>query len=379
MNQALPEMEQIQLARSEIAQAREHLRLASDALSKAATEVTGENSPGARPAEAEETPGDLLDFAREIIEQVLPRPLAQKAKQDGAGSREWLTQVYIVSLAPRGIDEPVATLVGMLAAVKFGLRHQLLLQTEKRLGLAHKRPIAQLDRFLESFVSQIIEADVSDARFNDWLRRTVQQHYPGFRNGNRLDLPNGGALRIPEVIEPIRLQPAAPIAASALRSPVDPASAVIIPPGSGWRITLGYAQVLNDENYPAFHGKRHSGIDIFKWDAYQAPVHAMRAGVVIDAAYLPKGFGNTVVVEHADKTCLRYTHLDKILVKKGDRIVGGQQIGTVGKGAKQIYPAHLHLDMPRSKTYARARTYYDSATDVAERFINPLSWIPAAI
>jgi len=104
----------------------------------------------------------------------------------------------------------------------------------------------------------------------------------------------------------------------------------------------------------------------------------MRAGVVIDAAYLPKGFGNTVVVEHADKTCLRYTHLDKILVKKGDRIVGGQQIGTVGKGAKQIYPAHLHLDMPRSKTYARARTYYDSATDVAERFINPLSWIPAA-
>ena len=378
MNHALTETELRRLALSEIAQAREHLRLASDALSEAAgAEVTNRTASSARPGAIGETVVDLLEFAQEIIEQALPRQLARKAKQDGVGSREWLTQVYKVSLAPRGIAEPVATLVVMLAAVKFGLRHQLLLQTETRLGLAHKRPIEQLDSFLETFLSQVIEADASNARFNDWLRRTVKQHYPGFRSGNRLDLPNGGVLQIPDAFESIGLDTAAPIAASTLTSPVDPASAVIIPPGSGWRITLGYGQVLNNEAYPAFHGKRHSGIDLYKRDGFQAPVHAMRPGLVIESVYLPRGFGNTVVVEHADGTCLRYTHLDKMLVNMGDRIVRGQQIGTVGKGAKDVYPAHLHLDMPRSEIYARARTYYDSATDVAERFINPLSWIPA--
>ena len=103
------------------------------------------------------------------------------------------------------------------------------------------------------------------------------------------------------------------------------------------------------------------------------------AAPVIDSVYLPKGFGNTVVIEHDDGTCLRYTHLDKNLVKQGDRIVRGQQIGTIGKGAKNIYPAHLHLDMPRGRQYARARTYYDTAAEVAERFIDPLSQIPASV
>ena len=383
MSQKLTEAEGVKLALSEIAEAREHLRRASEALSRAETQASGATSSGsaleARPLEIEDPPRDLLDIAQLIAEQVLPRQLAQITTQDGASPREWLSQAHSVSLAPRGITEPVTTLVVMLAAVKFGLRHQLLLQTEARLGLTHKHPIAHLDPFLETFLSEIIEADLSDARFNDWLKETVTRHYPGFRKNNRLSLPNGDWLPIPDVIEPTGPQAAAPLAASALTSPIDPAIRVIIPPGSGWRITLGYAQVLCDESHPAFHGKHHSGIDIYRWDAYQALVYAMLPGLAIDAAYLPKGFGNTVVVEHVDGTCLRYTHLDTMLVQKGDRIARGQPIGTVGKGAKNIYAAHLHLDMPRSKTYARARTYYDRPDEVAERFINPLSRIQAAI
>ena len=34
-----------------------------------------------------------------------------------------------------------------------------------------------------------------------------------------------------------------------------------------------------------------------------------------------------------------------------------------------------HLDLPRSRVYARARTYYDTTAEVAERFIAPLSRI----
>ena len=47
--------------------------------------------------------------------------------------------------------------------------------------------------------------------------------------------------------------------------------------------------------------------------------------------------------------------------------------------AKNIYPAHLHLDLPRSRAYARARTYYDTPVEVAERFIDPLSQIAASV
>ena len=384
MTQTLSEPKQVKLALAQIADARELLRLASDVLSAfGATEAMVEPPPAVvregRQLEIGDPPHDLLDIAHEVIHQVFPEQLAQRALQHGTTPRDWLYRVYAVSCIPRSITEPVTTLVVMLAAVKVGLRHQLLLQTETRLGHQHKTPIPQLDLFLETFISEMMAADLSDVRLNDWLKRTVTDHYPDFRNNRRLNLPNGDYLLMPDVIEPILQQAAAPMAASALTSPIDPSSAVVIPPGSGWRITLGYAEILYDEAYPAFHEKHHSGIDIYRWDAYQAPVHAMRPGIVIESVYLPKGFGNTVTVEHDDGTCLRYTHLDKKLVKKGDRIVRGQQIGTVGKGAKNIYPAHLHLDMPRSRAYARARTYYNTTSEVAERFIDPLSQIPATI
>ncbi|MCY3832001.1 MAG: M23 family metallopeptidase [Chloroflexi bacterium] len=383
MNQMRPEPEGVKLALNEIAEAREHLRLASDILGASVTTEAVQESPSAvlrRPRRLEfgSPPQDLLDIALEVIHQVFPEQLQQRAREHGTGPRDWLHRAHTLSIVPRGISEPVATIVVMLAAVKFGLRHQLLLQTETRLGLAHKTPIPSLDLFLETFISEMVEADRNDSRYNEWLQRTVAAHYPGFRKGARFDLPNGDFLIIPEIIEPIRQQ-AAPTVPSALTSPVDPASSVIIPPASGWLITLGFAQILHNTAYPAYHGKHHSGIDISRWDAYQAPVYAMRAGLAIASEYLPRGFGNTVLVEHDDGSCLRYTHLDKTLVKKGDRIMRGQQIGTIGKGANDMYAAHLHLDMPRSSAFARAGTYYDTAPEVAERFINPLSLIPTGV
>lgn len=382
MNQALPEQEQVKLALREVAVARERLQVAHDILSAIDRSAVAPAEPPAARVEARradlgEAPQDLLDLAHAIIKRLLPGQLTRRANQAGASPRDWLYRVQTISIAPRGIDEPVATILVMLAAVKFGLRHQLLLQTETRLGLPHKTPIPNLDLFIETFLSEMLEADRSDARFNNWLKRTVEHHYPGFRKSKRLDLPEGEYILVPKDIGSLGQHADADPAT--LTSPVDPASGVVIPPGSDWRITLRFAQILDSADFPAFDGKRHSGIDVYRWNAFQAPVYAMRAGVVIDSVYLPKGFGNTVVIEHGDGTCLRYTHLDNRQVSAGDPIVRGQPIGTVGKGAKDIYPAHLHLDMPRSSAFARARTYYDTAAEVAERFIDPLSQMSAGI
>ncbi|MCY3781365.1 MAG: M23 family metallopeptidase, partial [Chloroflexi bacterium] len=385
-SQTLLEPEHVDLALRQIADARELLRQASDTLSAPATSVVVQEGKPGVPREGRQLdiggpPQDLLDIAQAVIHQVFPEQLAQRALQHGTSPRDWLYRVYTVSIVPRGISEPVATMVVMLAAVKFGLHHQLLLQTETRLRLAHKRPIPNLDLFLETFIAEMVAADPSDKRLNDWLRQMVIGHYPAFRNNKRLDLPSGDYLVVPDLIESIRRQaPAqADMSSLAISSPMDPNSPTIIPARSNWQITLGYARKLDNAKYLAYHGRYHSGIDIARYGCFQAPVYAMRPGIVIDSVYLPKGFGNTVLVEHEDGTCLRYTHLDKNLVKKDDRVARGQQIGTVGKGAKNIYAPHLHLDMPRSRTYARARTYYDTAAEVAERFINPLSRIPASI
>ena len=374
------EPDRVQLALLEIAEARARLRQANDILSEPQTSSGA--PPAAASAEGQATHDQaqsLLEIAQTVIEDALPRQLERQATQAGASPRDWLEQVCAVSIAPRGFSEPVATLVVMLAAVKFGLRHQLLLQTETRLGLPHKTPIPNLDIFLETFIAEMIAADRGDARLNDWLKRVAAVHYPGFRHKKRLGLPSGDVLILPAAIAPIPSPGSAPLADSGLTSPVDPASAVVIPPGSGWLITLAYGEILLDEAYPAFHGKRHSGIDIFRWQAHKSPVYAMRAGAVIESVYLPKGFGNTVVIEHADGSCLRYTHLDRMVVRQGESIVRGAQIGTIGKGANNVYAPHLHLDMPRTRAYARARTYYDRLEEVAERFIDPLSQIQAGV
>ena len=216
-----------------MAGAREHLLLASDALSAYATAEAA--APAGQQLELGEPPGDLLEIAHGAIQQVLPEGLARRAQQQGTAPRDWLYRVYRLSLAPRGISEPVTTLVVMLAAVKFGLHHRLLLQTETRLGLGHKAPIPHPDAFLETFLSEMVAADASDVHFNDWLQRMVAEQYPDFRKGERLDLPSGDYLVIADAIAPIRPSSAAPLAASAQTSPMDPRADVIIPPGSGWR------------------------------------------------------------------------------------------------------------------------------------------------
>ena len=126
MTQTLSEPKQVKLALAQIADARELLRLASDVLSAfGATEAMVEPPPAVvregRQLEIGDPPQDLLDIAHEVIHQVFPEQLAQRALQHGTTPRDWLYRVYAVSCIPRSITEPVTTLVVMLAAVKFRL------------------------------------------------------------------------------------------------------------------------------------------------------------------------------------------------------------------------------------------------------------------
>ncbi len=86
-----------------------------------------------------------------------------------------------------------------------------------------------------------------------------------------------------------------------------------------------------------------------------------------------QGWGNVVIVRHAyrEGSVVRnvdslYGHLDKILVRRGQAVRRGQQVGTMGT-AHGLYDSHLHLEvrkniaigMSRDKFAQDFTNYYD--------------------
>ena len=103
-----------------------------------------------------------------------------------------------------------------------------------------------------------------------------------------------------------------------------------------------------------FTGRRafHSGVDFAGRKGM--PIYATADGFVSYAAK-DKYFGNMVIIEHRKKELdeqgqpyvrqggyqTEYGHLEKIMVKQGQQIKRGQQIGTMGNTGRSTGP-HLH-------------------------------------
>lgn len=90
----------------------------------------------------------------------------------------------------------------------------------------------------------------------------------------------------------------------------------------------------------------HRGIDMAA--ARGTPVNAAAEGTVLFAGTVP-GYGKTVVLAHNHKYRTRYAHLDKILVKKGQKVERGECIGKVGSTgsvrSRWGDPSHLHFEV----------------------------------
>jgi murein DD-endopeptidase MepM/ murein hydrolase activator NlpD len=87
----------------------------------------------------------------------------------------------------------------------------------------------------------------------------------------------------------------------------------------------------------------HKGLDIAA--PYGSPVKAMAKGTV-EFAGLRGGFGNCVMIKNGNGFETLYGHLSKILVKVGDEINIGEQIGKVGSTGRSTGP-HLHYEIHR--------------------------------
>lgn len=97
----------------------------------------------------------------------------------------------------------------------------------------------------------------------------------------------------------------------------------------------------------------HKGLDIR--GPMGAPVQAMANGVVIFAG--PRGgFGNCIMIKHANGFETLYGHLSKIVVANGQQIKIGDQIGKIGSTGRSTGP-HLHYEVHKDGQRINPQTF----------------------
>jgi murein DD-endopeptidase MepM/ murein hydrolase activator NlpD len=73
-------------------------------------------------------------------------------------------------------------------------------------------------------------------------------------------------------------------------------------------------------------------------------IHAAEAGRVHYAGDGLKGYGNLILIRHANGWASMYAHADQMLVKAGDQVRRGQVIGKAGKSGPVAQP-QLHFEL----------------------------------
>jgi len=137
--------------------------------------------------------------------------------------------------------------------------------------------------------------------------------------------------------------PLPPVAAS--RSVPSPGTAVLTPaPRAGARFLWPVEGQVIAGFGPVAGGLHNDGINIAA--AVGTQIRAAENGVVVYAGNELRGFGNLLLIRHADDWTTAYAHADSLLVRRGDRVTRGQPIATVGQSGNVDQP-QVHFEIRR--------------------------------
>ncbi len=153
--------------------------------------------------------------------------------------------------------------------------------------------------------------------------------------GQILKLP-GGAQR---VVTTASANTTAPARARSVPLPAPPARSK-----SGFRWPVEGA--LASRFGPKEGGLHNDGINIVAQQG--TPVRSAEAGVVVYASNALEGYGNLLLLKHADGWLTAYAHNERLLVNKGDRIEKGQVIARVGATGGVTEP-QLHFEIRKGR------------------------------
>lgn len=101
-------------------------------------------------------------------------------------------------------------------------------------------------------------------------------------------------------------------------------------------------------------GTHNDGINIAA--SRGTAVEAVDAGVVAYTGNELRGYGNLVLVKHANGWISAYAHCDAILVKRGEKVARGQVIARVGSTGNVSEP-QLHFELRRGQHAVDPREY----------------------
>lgn len=127
-----------------------------------------------------------------------------------------------------------------------------------------------------------------------------------------------------------------------------PSAAAVVQLGQGKFIWPVRGQILSAFG-DAGMGRRNDGIDIGA--PAGSEVKAAAVGEVVYAGDQVPGFGNLVLVKHADGWVSAYAHLATINVRMRDTVYQGQVLGTVGETGGVSTP-QLHFELRYAATAA---------------------------
>jgi murein DD-endopeptidase MepM/ murein hydrolase activator NlpD len=89
-------------------------------------------------------------------------------------------------------------------------------------------------------------------------------------------------------------------------------------------------------------GRMHKGIDIA--NSVGSAIVASQHGRVTFAGWSDGGYGYLVEITHGDGSRSLYAHQSRILVREGEEVLQGQQIGEMGSTGRSTGP-HLHFEI----------------------------------
>jgi len=174
----------------------------------------------------------------------------------------------------------------------------------------------------------------------------VQPHHK-VRMGDRIVIPGAaGTAAAPQIAPPPRLASAQPtnsarMVTPAAEKPVDETNSAEPSAGAAgfrWpargRIITGFG--------PKPTGQQNDGINLALPEG--TPVKAAEDGVVAYAGNELKGYGNLVLIRHANGFVTAYAHASEVMVKRGDTIKRGQVIAKSGQTGSVTSP-QLHFEI----------------------------------
>jgi murein DD-endopeptidase MepM/ murein hydrolase activator NlpD len=157
--------------------------------------------------------------------------------------------------------------------------------------------------------------------------------------------PAVAAVQPAPLASPPPAAPAPPVSPPAATPPADQtASLALPPPRSGRSFLWPVAGKVVGRFGPTTGGTQNDGINISA--AEGTPVVAADAGTVAYAGNELRGYGNLILIKHADGWMTAYAHNSKVLVTRGQKVQRGQVIARVGATGAVTEP-QLHFEVRR--------------------------------